>query len=194
MGPCGPTRGNILLIRQNDFSLTYIQLLYYLTRKAIKSSCLIYNICVFLQKETSRCRAPIFLVSRVTQKNSRKLKLHAFLHFDARKHMVSSFGLKWTESTKKFAFVPLVCPQGSELSWKKVQNFLRVWSTSSEIMISFSFQHENGVIHGILTFWDFSSKIGLQKHTHFMQMKVNCLINFLNLHLPLCINIYFRNL
>ena len=104
------TQGNILLIRQNDFSLTYVQLLYYLTRKALKSNCQIYNICVFLQKETSRCRDPIFLVSSLTQKNSRKLKLHAFLHSHARKHMVSSFGLKWTESTKKFAFVPLVCP------------------------------------------------------------------------------------
>ena len=173
MGPCGLTQGNILLIRQNDFSLTYIQLLYYLRRKALKSNCLIYNICVFLQKETSCCRDPIFLVSSMLEN-------------------VWYNRLAWSgPNPQKFLHLFLLCVHRDP---KKVQNFLWVWSTSGKTMISYVFEHENRVIHWILTFWDFSNKIGLQKHTHFMYMKVNCLINFLNLRLPLCINIYFQNL
>ena len=31
-------------------------------------------------------------------KNSKKLRFHVFLHINARKHMISSFYLKWTNS------------------------------------------------------------------------------------------------
>ena len=40
-------------------------------------------------------------------KNARKLKLHVFLHFNARKRMISSFYLKWTELTRDFEFLPI---------------------------------------------------------------------------------------
>ena len=33
-------------------------------------------------------------------KNARKLRFHVFLHFNARKYMISSFYLKWIEFTE----------------------------------------------------------------------------------------------
>ena len=38
--------------------------------------------------------------------NARKLRFHVFLHFNVRKHMISSFYLKWTEFTRDCEFVP----------------------------------------------------------------------------------------
>ena len=35
-------------------------------------------------------------------KNARKLKFHVFLHFNTRKHTISSFYLKWTEFKRDF--------------------------------------------------------------------------------------------
>ena len=37
-------------------------------------------------------------------KNVRRLRFHEFLHFYVRKHMISSFHLKWTEFTRNFEF------------------------------------------------------------------------------------------
>ena len=37
-------------------------------------------------------------------KSARKLKFHVFFHFNARKHMMSSFYLKWTEFTRNCEF------------------------------------------------------------------------------------------
>ena len=48
MGPQGSTTRNTQLISQNDFPLTQIKLVYYLTRKTLKSSSLVQNICMFL--------------------------------------------------------------------------------------------------------------------------------------------------
>ena len=52
-------------------------------------------------------------------KNARKLKFHVFLLFYARKHMISSFYLKWTKFTKNCEFFPFVAPWGPELNWNK---------------------------------------------------------------------------
>ena len=38
-------------------------------------------------------------------KKARKLRFPVFLHFNARKHMMSSFYLKWTEFTRNCEFV-----------------------------------------------------------------------------------------
>ena len=38
-------------------------------------------------------------------KNDRNLKCHVFLHFNARKHLISSFYLKWTELTRDREFL-----------------------------------------------------------------------------------------
>ena len=40
-------------------------------------------------------------------KNARRLRFHVFLHFNARKHMISSFYLKWTEFIRNCKFVPI---------------------------------------------------------------------------------------
>ena len=40
-------------------------------------------------------------------KNARKLKFHVFLHFNARKHMMSSFYLEWAEFTRDCEFLPI---------------------------------------------------------------------------------------
>ena len=40
-------------------------------------------------------------------KNARKLRFHVFLHFNARKHMISSFYLKWTEFARNGEFVSI---------------------------------------------------------------------------------------
>ena len=40
-------------------------------------------------------------------KNARKLRFHVFLHFNARKHIISLFYLKWTEFTRNCEFVPI---------------------------------------------------------------------------------------
>ena len=37
-------------------------------------------------------------------KNARKLRFYVLLHFHARKHMISSFYLKWTEFTRNCEF------------------------------------------------------------------------------------------
>ena len=40
-------------------------------------------------------------------KKARKLRFHLSLHFNTRKHMISSFYLKWIEFTKNCEFVPI---------------------------------------------------------------------------------------
>ena len=56
MGNPGPTKGNTQLIRQNNFSLTEIKLVYYLVRKILMSNSLVQNIYIFLEKNKSHCR------------------------------------------------------------------------------------------------------------------------------------------
>ena len=40
-------------------------------------------------------------------KNSRKLRLHLFLHFNAKNNTISSFYLKWIEFRRSCEFVPI---------------------------------------------------------------------------------------
>ena len=40
-------------------------------------------------------------------KNARKLRFHILLHFNARKHMILSFYLNWTEFTRNCEFVSI---------------------------------------------------------------------------------------
>ena len=53
-------------------------------------------------------------------KIDKKLRFHVFLLFRIRKHMTSSFYLKWTEFTQKIVnFVLIVGPREPELNWNK---------------------------------------------------------------------------
>ena len=68
-------------------------------------------------------------------KNARKLKSHVFLHFNARKQMMSSFYLNWTKFTRNCEFVPQFGFPGTH-SWNKM-------------MMLDVFKHEKGGVHGI---------------------------------------------
>ena len=81
MGPRWPTKENTQLNGQNNFSFTYIKLVYCLTRKTLWCNSLVRKICIFLQKETSHCKSSsalgprepkypstIFLATNFTQK------------------------------------------------------------------------------------------------------------------------------
>ena len=99
IGPQEPTKENAQLNRQNDFSFTWIKLVYCLIRKTLWCNSLVQKICMFLQKETSHCRSSSALGPRGPKhyifgnqfysKNAKKLRFHVFLHFHARKHMLS---------------------------------------------------------------------------------------------------------
>ena len=107
------TKGNTQLTRQNDFSFIQIALVYCLTRKTLRCNSLVQKICMFLQKETSHCNNSLALGpqgpkhyvfgNHFYSKNTRKLRFHVFLHFDARKYVI----------------FPIMGPRGLELNWNK---------------------------------------------------------------------------
>ena len=88
--------------------------MYCLTRKTLKCNSLTLKICMFLQKETSHCKNSLVLGPQGPKqyiigdhfysKNVRKFRFHVFLLFCVRKHMTSSFYLKWTEFTRNCEF------------------------------------------------------------------------------------------
>ena len=88
--------------------------MYCLTKKTLKCNSFIRKICMFLQKETSHCKNSLALGRQGPKqyifgdhfysKNVRKLRFHVFLLFCVRKHMTSSFYLKWTEFTRNCEF------------------------------------------------------------------------------------------
>ena len=43
----------------------------------------------------------------IYSKNARKLKFHVIFHFNASKHMISSFYLKWTKFTRDCEVLPI---------------------------------------------------------------------------------------
>ena len=93
-------------------------------------------------------------------KNFRKHIFHVFLHFNARKHMRSSFYLKWTEFTKNRYF-------GSTWThnWNKIHNFLWIGSTSGkndDVTCFLTLKKRNT---WNLSFLGSLSKHGHQKHT-----------------------------
>ena len=110
MGPRKLTKGNTQLTRQNDFSFTQIKLVYCLSRKTLKCDSLVKKNCMLLQKGTSHCKNSLALGPQGPKhyifgdhfysKNAKKLRFHVFLLFDARKYMISSYYLKWTEFTR----------------------------------------------------------------------------------------------
>ena len=99
-------------------------LVYRLARESLKCNSLVQKICMFLQKKTSHCQNSLgpkhyIFGSHFYSKNARKLKFHVFVLFYARKHMILSFYLEWTEFTRNCEFFPFVGPLGPELNWNK---------------------------------------------------------------------------
>ena len=97
-------------------------------------------------------------------KNSRMLTFHEFFQFYARKHIISSFYLKWTEFTRNSEFCSNSVWVPKTNNWNKIYNFLEVRSNLGKIMITYVFEHENGGIRGIWAFLHFLSKTGCQKY------------------------------
>ena len=124
LGPRGPTKGNVQLIRQNDFFFTSVKLVYCLSRKTLKCNSLILKICMFLQKQTSHCKYTFALGPQWPPKNisgdhfysenARKLRFHVFLLFLVRKHMIflvrRYYHFTWSRpnSQEILNFVPIV--------------------------------------------------------------------------------------
>ena len=57
-------------------------------------------------------------------KNARKLRFHVFLHFYARKHMISSFYPKWTEFTRNCEFHSKYGSRGNQTKLEQNSQFL----------------------------------------------------------------------
>ena len=57
-------------------------------------------------------------------KNARKLRFYVYLHFNARKHMILSFYLMWTEFTRNCEFAPIQFDQQLEQNSQFLVNSL----------------------------------------------------------------------
>ena len=88
---------------------------------------------MFLQKETSHCKNSLAMGpkgagqyifgNQFYSKNAGKYRFHVFLPYHVRKHMKSSFYLKWTKFTKTMNFVANVSSREPKLNWKQIYNF-----------------------------------------------------------------------
>ena len=140
IGPRGPTKRYAQLTKQNDFCFTEIKLVHCLTRKIFKYNSLILKICMSVQKETSHYKNSLALGlqgpkqyifgDHVYSKNARKLRFHVFLLFHVRKHMTSSFYLKWTEFTRDCEIHSNCRSSGTRTKLEQIHNILWIWSTS----------------------------------------------------------------
>ena len=67
---------------------------------------------------------------------------------------------------------------GAEPNWNKIHNVFWIRSISGKIMVSNVFLHGNGVVRGILAFWDFW--VMLVPKTHSIYVRVRTVIISLN--------------
>ena len=74
----------------------------------------------------------------VLHKKCQKTQI-VFLHFHARKLMITLFNLKWTELTRNSEFVPIIVPHALKLNLEQSQSFLCDWSISGKIMAIYVF-------------------------------------------------------
>ena len=89
-----------------------MKLVYCLTRKTLKYKNLIQKVCMFLQKQTLHCRSSLAFGPQGPKlyrfgrhfysKDTRKIRFHVFLQFHVRKHMITSFYLKWTKFRRNY--------------------------------------------------------------------------------------------
>ena len=61
-----------------------------------------------------------------------------FLHFNGRKHMISSFYLKWVKFSRNCEFVPIQFGSLGTHNWNKIHNYLWIRSTSGKMMVSYN--------------------------------------------------------
>ena len=70
-------------------------------------------------------------------KNNRKLRFHVFFLFHVRKHIRSSFYLKWTEFTRNYQLCSIYGSPGTRTKLEQILNFLWIRSTSGKTIISY---------------------------------------------------------
>ena len=143
---------NAQLTRKNYFSVTWIKLVYCLARKTLKCNSLVQKICtgIFLQKGTS-LEKQLGVESPGTQavyygdyfysNNGKKLKFRVFLLFHVRKHMISSFCLKWTEFTRNYEFSSNCGHSETRTKLEQIHYFLWTQPISGKMMMSYVFSH-----------------------------------------------------
>ena len=103
-----------------------------LARKILKCNSLVQKICFF--KERHHCKNRLALGpqgpkqyifgDRFYSKNAKKLRFHVFLLFHVRKHMTSTFYLKWTEFTRNCEFCSKCGSPGTRIKLEQIHNFL----------------------------------------------------------------------
>ena len=69
--------------------------------------CTEFQLNLHMHKMGLRRPKHYIFADQIYSKNARRLRFHVLLHFDARKHMISSFYLKWTEFIRNCKFVPI---------------------------------------------------------------------------------------
>ena len=113
-----PQKGNAQLIRQNDILFTQMKLVYCLTKK---------HFALGPQGHKHHIFGDHFFV--------RKLKFHVFFLFHVRKHMISSFNLKWTELTRYCEFCSNCESLGTRTKLVKIHNLLWIRSALGKMMV-----------------------------------------------------------
>ena len=108
--------------------------MYCLIRRTFKYNSFVQKICLFLQKETSHCKISLTLDPQGPKqyifgdhfysKNAKKLRFHVFLLFHARKHMTSSFYLKWTKFARNLWIWSNCGSPGTPVKLEQIRNFL----------------------------------------------------------------------
>ena len=98
-------------------------------------------------------------------KNATMLRFYEFLHFYARKHMMSSIYLKWAEFTRNFEFVPIKFGSLGTHRWKKNSVSCEFGSLQVKWWYHMFSSIKKGGMHKIWAFWDFSSKSSRQKYS-----------------------------
>ena len=120
--------------------------MYCLTRKTLICNSLVQKLRMFLQKETSHCKNSWLLGPQGPKlyifgnyfysNNARKLIFHVFLLFHVRKHMTSSFYLKWTKFTRSCEFCSNYGFPRTRTKLEQIHNFLWIRFTAIKMIIS----------------------------------------------------------
>ena len=142
---------NAQLTRENDFSFTWIKIVYCLIKKTLKYNSLVQKSFFekFPQKDTSHYKSSFALGPQepkqyifgdhIYSKNAGRLRFHVFFYFHVSKHMTSTFYMKWTEFVRKCELSSNCESLGTRTKLEQIHNFLWIWSTSGKIMTSYVF-------------------------------------------------------
>ena len=120
--------------------------MYYSIGKTIKSNSVVQNICMFLHKDTSRCRDNsalipqwpkyyIFGIQFYSKKKVESSDSMFFSIFMLENIWYHNFTWRELNSLEIVIFVPIMDPWRLELSRNRMNNFLWIQSTLDKVMI-----------------------------------------------------------